>query len=176
MEHVEINAGEFYLRQLRADDLMDDRPALVEAFTDPVFRRFEPKLAVTTLDEAGAYIVRRDAEWAGDQRYAWAIAEPTTGALLGETGIKNLDLAAGTGEAAIWLHPAARGRGAATVSLGAVLRFAFGAVGLTEIRYLHSEANSASRAVAERCGFSYDGLFGEDMPGLGRGVRWVLTA
>lgn len=176
MEHVEINAGEFYLRRLRADDLMDDRPALVEGFTDPVFRRFEPDLVVTTLEEAGAYIARRDAEWADDRRYAWAIAEPTTGALLGEVGIKNLDLAAGTGEASIWLHPAGRGRGAATVSLGAVLRFVFGAVGLTEVSYLHSEANSASRAVAERCGFGYDGVFGEDRPGLGRGVRWVLRA
>ncbi|QWF79368.1 GNAT family N-acetyltransferase [Amycolatopsis sp. CA-230715] len=175
MDHVEINAGEFYLRRLRADDLMDDRPALVEGFTDPVFRRFEPGLAVTTLEDAGAYIAKRDAEWAADERCSWAIAEPTTGALLGEVGIKKLDLDAGTGEASIWLHPAGRGRGAASVSLGAALRFVFGAVGLTRVDYVHCEANSASRAVAERCGFTYVEVFGEDRPDLGREVRWVRT-
>jgi hypothetical protein len=67
MEPVEINAGAWYLRALRADDLMDDRPALTDlGETDP------------------DYVTRREAQWASDTCYSWAVCEPTTGELLAE--------------------------------------------------------------------------------------------
>jgi RimJ/RimL family protein N-acetyltransferase len=176
VEPVEINAGEYYLRRLRADDRLDDRPALIEGFTDPVFRRFEPGLRIGTLTDAAEYIAQRQAEWAHDQRCSWGVAEPATGALLGEVGLKKLDLKAGTGEASIWVHPAARGQGVAVTSLGAALRFGFGALGLNEVHYLHSEANLASEAVARRCGFSPQGYFGHPHPVVGRQRHWVRFA
>ena len=40
MDPVEIDAGRYYLRQLRADDHIGDRPALVHAFPDLELRRF----------------------------------------------------------------------------------------------------------------------------------------
>src|SRR5689334_5797055 len=47
MEAIEINAGAWYLRALRADDRIDDRPALAAGgITDP------------------EYVTRRGAEWA----------------------------------------------------------------------------------------------------------------
>lgn len=152
MQPVEINAGTYYLRQLRADDLLDDRPALVAAFTDPEHRRFVQK-DVSTLAAAGEYIALRAEEWERAQRCSWAVAEPTTGALLGEVGLKNLDLDAGTAEASVWTHPQARGRGIATTTLSAVLRFGFGALGLRAVDYLHDPANEPSAAVAKKCGF-----------------------
>jgi RimJ/RimL family protein N-acetyltransferase len=176
VEPVEINAGEYYLRQLRADDRLDDRPALVEGFADPVFRRFEPDLRIDTLAEAGEYVVRRTAEWAAGTRCSWAVAEPTTGALLGEVGLKKLDLLTGHGEASIWVHPAARRRGVAVTSLRTVLRFGFGGLGLHEVHYLHAETNTASAGVAERCGFTPDGFVGHRLPGIGRQRRWILRA
>ena len=42
MEPVEINAGGYYLRALRADDRMDDRPRIVEGFADADFKRWHP--------------------------------------------------------------------------------------------------------------------------------------
>jgi hypothetical protein len=67
MEPVEINAGAWYLRGLRDDDLIDDRPALADlGETDP------------------DYITRRSAQWASDTYYTWAVCEPTTGELLAE--------------------------------------------------------------------------------------------
>ncbi|WP_158892026.1 GNAT family N-acetyltransferase [Amycolatopsis anabasis] len=175
MEPVEINAGEFYLRQLRADDRLDDRPALVEGFADAQFRRFTPTLRLDDLDQAAAYVDQRAMEWAQDRRYSWAVAEPTTGALLGEVGLKSVDLDRGYAEASIWVHPAARGRGVAVTSLNAALRFGFGALALDEVHYVHAEENHASRAVAQRCGFR----FAEYVPlhdPPGRDLRWVRTA
>ena len=155
MEPVEINAGSYYLRQLRADELLDDRPALVEAFADPAQRRYVPGYQVGTLEEAGEYVAVRARQWERDERCSWAVAEPTTGDLLGEILLKNLDLDAGVAEAGLWVHPRARGRGVGVTALSAALRFGFGALGLREISYQHEESNRASAAVAQRCGFTH---------------------
>jgi hypothetical protein len=67
VEPVEINAGAWYLRGLRADDRIDDRSALAE------------------MGEADAgYVQKRSADWESDTAYSWAVCEPTTGELLAE--------------------------------------------------------------------------------------------
>lgn len=89
MEPVEINAGAWYLRALRADDRIDDRPALTE---------------MGEADED--YVVKRAAEWESDHTYSWAVCEPTTGELLAEvtlsptTGAIDLRARPGHAEAA----------------------------------------------------------------------------
>ncbi len=65
MDPVEINAGIWYLRALRADERIDDRPALADlGETDP------------------DYVTRCTAQWATESGYSWAVCEPTTGELL----------------------------------------------------------------------------------------------
>lgn len=163
MEPVEINAGTCYLRHLRVDQHIDDRPALVEAFADPLQRRFVPGCTVDTLEAATAYVALRAREWDRGERCSWAVAEPTTGALIGEVGLKDLDLDAGTAEAAVWVHPAARGRGVATTALGAAIRFGFGGLGLRHVDYVHHPDNAASEALARRCGFRLVSRDGSDV-------------
>ena len=67
MEPVEINNGQWYLRGLRCDDRVDDRPALAD-------------LGETDLD----YVHDAEDGWADDTRYTWAVCEPSTGELLAE--------------------------------------------------------------------------------------------
>ena len=67
MEPVEINAGQWYLRGLRADSRVDDRPALAE-------------LGVTDPD----HVARCTAQWSADTSYSWAVCEVSTGELLAE--------------------------------------------------------------------------------------------
>jgi hypothetical protein len=67
VEPVEINTGQWYLRALRYDDRVDDRPALAD-------------LGETDLD----YIDEAEDDWASDARYTWAVCEPSTGELLAE--------------------------------------------------------------------------------------------
>jgi RimJ/RimL family protein N-acetyltransferase len=153
VQPVEIYLGLYYLRALRADEHIDDRPALVEGFADPETRRWVPGIRIDDLDDAGAYIAYRTREWAQDTRYSWAVADPTTGELLGEVGLKQLDLAAGTAEASCWTLPAGRGRGMASRALAAMLRFGFGAIGLRQVEYWYFESNLASARVAQKCGF-----------------------
>ncbi|WP_253889263.1 GNAT family N-acetyltransferase [Actinokineospora diospyrosa] len=154
VEPVEINAGGYYLRALRNDARFDDRPRILEGFTDPEFVRWLPHIRVVDLAGAGDYIARREADWLADRRYSWAVADPVTGVMLGEVLLKEVDLDAGTAEAGVWAHPDARGKGVTTQALAAVLRFAFGGLGLKEITYQHSRGNEASGRVAAKLGFS----------------------
>jgi hypothetical protein len=108
MEPVEINAGAWYLRGLRADDRVDDRPALAE-------------LGETDTD----YVTRSAAGWASDRRYCWAVCEPTTGALLAEV---TLDPSGRIGWRARQGHEAA-----ALTAAESVGRFAAGALALTPV-------------------------------------------
>lgn len=153
VEPVEVNAGAYYLRALRADDRIDDRPAVLAAFADPDTALWLPEYSVVTMADADAYLARRAMEWRDGVRCAWAVAEPTTGELLGEVGLRNLDLAAGTADIACWTHPAHRGRGVATHAVNTAVRFGLGALGLRTIGYWYAEGNLASARVAAKCGF-----------------------
>ena len=107
MEPIEINAGAWYLRGLRQDDLMDDRPALAD-------------LGET---ESG-YVQRRDAQWASDTFYSWAVCEPTTGELLAEVTVD-------PSTAAVRSRARAGHDDAAAVAAVSVRRFAVAVLGLT---------------------------------------------
>ncbi len=108
MEPVEINAGAWYLRALRADERVDDRPALADGgITDP------------------AYVPDRLADWDGDRHYSWAVCEPTTGELLAEIGLSP------QGDITGWARP---GQAAALdAAVSSVRRFAAGALGIESV-------------------------------------------
>ena len=97
MEPVEINAGAWYLRSLRADDRIDDRPALAD-------------LGETNDD----YVQERAAQWDSDTVYSWAVCEPTTGELLAE-----VTLSPHTGLIGLRARP---GQEAAAQTAGAAVR------------------------------------------------------
>lgn len=112
MEPVEINAGAWYLRALRADERVDDRPALAEGgVIDP------------------NHVPRRAAQWASDEHYSWAVCEPSTGELLAEVGLTP------TGTIAVlagWARPGHED--ALAAALTSVTRFGESGLGLTVTR------------------------------------------
>lgn len=162
MEPIEINAGTWYLRALRADDRVDDRPVLLTSATDPDTVRYAPLMVLGDLGAATAYVQRRTAQWSDDSWYSWAVCEPSTGEMLAEVGLRNVDLARGCAELACWTAPAHRGRDIMSTVVGAVLRLAFGAerlggLGLHRVGYLHVDGDVASAALATRCGMVAEG-------------------
>jgi hypothetical protein len=107
VDPVEINAGAWYLRALRADERIDDRPALADlGETDP------------------EYVSKRLDQWAAETGYSWAVCEPTTGELLAEVTIDPHTATLST--------RARRGHdAAAAVAATAVRRFAAAALNLS---------------------------------------------
>ena len=67
VEPVEINAGGWYLRALRADNRVDDRPALADLG-----------------ERRDDYVKYAAAQWDSEKLCSWAVCEPTTGELLAE--------------------------------------------------------------------------------------------
>jgi RimJ/RimL family protein N-acetyltransferase len=115
VDPIEINAGAYYLRQLRADDLMDDRTTLrANGFPDP-----------------DAHIAARAEGWRADTDYTWGIADPPTGALLGEVGLTAVH--DGIAQVMCWVAPKHPDRDIADIALASVRRFGFGALGLRDI-------------------------------------------
>ncbi|WP_280331747.1 hypothetical protein [Nocardia wallacei] len=112
MEPIEINAGGWYLRALRADDRIDDRPALADGgITDP------------------EYVARRAHDWAAEAHYSWAVCEPTTAELVAEIVVTpNPD---GTAGISGWARESYDG--ALASGEQAVRRFVAGALGLRPI-------------------------------------------
>jgi len=156
LDPIEINAGLWYLRALRCDERVDDRPAVVASSLDPEITRWRHRPPADPAD-AEAYIRRRATEWLRDERYSWAVCEPTTGEMLGEVELAELDLCHGTAEVACWALAAARGRGMTTTAISAVIRFGFGGLGLHRLTYAWAEGNVASGRVAQKCGFRVEG-------------------
>ncbi|MFE3446276.1 hypothetical protein ACFXNW_24885 [Nocardia sp. NPDC059180] len=113
MEPIEINAGSWYLRALRADERIDDRPALAEGgITDP------------------DYVLRRNGQWDAETHYSWAVCEPTTAELVAEIVVTpSTD---GSAEIAGWSRPGYTD--ALDAGLTAVHRFTEGALGLSPRR------------------------------------------
>ena len=61
-------------------------------------------------------------------------------------------------EIGFWVRKSAQGKGFATESTNALLRYAFGALGMCRVGITHSAGNEASRRVIENLGFSSEGV------------------
>ncbi|AFA72771.1 hypothetical protein GPOL_c17220 [Gordonia polyisoprenivorans VH2] len=109
MEPVEINAGAWYLRGLRADERITDVPALSDlGIADPA-----------------AYVAATDAAWRDDTGFVWAVCEPTTGELLAVIGVLPT-----AGSASIAGRCRTGHRAVLGAAVGPVARFARGALDL----------------------------------------------
>ena len=110
MQPVEINAGTWYLRSLRADDRITDVPALT----------------LLGADSPADYVASANADWDNETRFVWAICIPTTGELIAVIGVTPDD---SSGE--LWGRAREGYDEALDAAIGPVSRFAEGALGLT---------------------------------------------
>lgn len=156
---MEVNVGRYYLRAPRADDRVDDRPALLEMAQDPDARRFTSLRDVHDLASAGARVQDCTRAWAEDNACTWAVCEPTTGTMLAEVGLRGLHLAQSRAEIACVTAPEHRGQGLMSTVVPALTRLAFatpsvGGLGLRQLVWRLHPDNAACAALAARCGFT----------------------
>jgi RimJ/RimL family protein N-acetyltransferase len=89
------------------------------------------------------------------------IAEPASGAFLGEVLLFLRTEEAGeraTGEIAYVVAPPARGRGIASEAVALLSGWAFEHLGLRRLQLSIRPDNTASRRVAEKAGYTYEGI------------------
>jgi RimJ/RimL family protein N-acetyltransferase len=92
-------------------------------------------------------------------------------------GFHNIDWKARQCDTGFWVRKSAQGRGFATEATNALLRYAFGVFGMRRVRITHSEGNTASRRIAEKLGFSPEGIqrAANRLPGGRVADRWCYS-
>ena len=155
MDLVEINTGRMHLRPFRPSDA----PAVHAACQDPEIQRWTTVPSPYRATDARAFVEDFcPSEWASGRGAVFAIVEDHTGDLLGSIGLSGLDRIDGVAEIGFWTVPAARGRGVMVEAVGVVCRWAFADLGRERIEWQAGVGNIASRRVAERAGFTIEGV------------------
>jgi RimJ/RimL family protein N-acetyltransferase len=136
-----------------------DLPAIVLAYGDPVMRRFSWRDDPYTETDARRYFAEQEqARLRGDELNL-ALAEPhNQDVVLGCVSLYEVRLDQGGAGIGYWLGPGARGRGAATEAVRLLARWAFTELGLARLELTCGPDNEASQRVADRCGFTREGL------------------
>jgi RimJ/RimL family protein N-acetyltransferase len=84
--------------------------------------------------------------------------ETRTGIAVIWCGFHDIDWQGRLCDTGYWVRKSAHGQGFATEAANALVRYAFGALGMRRIGLTHSGGNDASRRIAEKLGFSFEGI------------------
>jgi RimJ/RimL family protein N-acetyltransferase len=151
-----------------------DVPALYEACQDADIQRFTFVPAPYAEEHARAFVARNAADRGTGAAASFVIAEAADDArLLGTVGLVRPDWDNSVSELGYWVAPWARGHGTATRALDLVRAWAFRELGMKRLTLHIDAANAASRRVAERAGFAYEGTLRSAIEAKGR--RWDLA-
>ncbi len=167
VDPVEITAGRLHLRPWQAGDAA----ALQDALADPAVGRWT---GLPTQPAAQWVTQTYPGRWADGSGAAFAVLDATSAELLG--GVELHGIADGDADVGWCTAPGARGRGVATEAVQVLCRWAFGALGLHRLTAQVEVGNWASRALAEKAGFTVEGVLrGAPAPGGRRADTWLAS-
>jgi RimJ/RimL family protein N-acetyltransferase len=169
-----LDDGVVTLRQWRKDDVAV-LPALING--DPEIERWlELMPSPYTKQDAREWIARSAEAWRSGQFLPFAVVEAASGQVVGGLGFNSIDLDSASGEIGYWLSAAARGRGLTTRALRLVTLWGFHALALERIQVRAELENVASCRVAEKAGYTREGVIRSSRfnPRLGRRMDFVL--
>jgi RimJ/RimL family protein N-acetyltransferase len=153
MELAEIVAGRLHLRPWSGYD----EDAVLAACQDPEIQRWTTVPSPYTREDARTWLtVTAPDRWADGTAATFAVLDAVSGAVLASISLHAI--ADGTAEVGYWCAPEARGRGVVGEAIGALCRWGFAALDLQRIEWLAAVGNWPSRAVAEKCGFTIEGI------------------
>lgn len=163
MTTPQAQAARLHFRRMGPDDVA----ALHAHWNDPDVRRFLWDDEVVPVETVRAVLATSDASFAQAGYGLWVLLD-ASGALLGFCGLRRIE---GSAEVEILysVAPARWGDGLATEAAAAVLRHAFGAVGLRRVFGGIDAPNVASRRVLEKLGMRAV----EPPEGAPAGVRYL---
>jgi RimJ/RimL family protein N-acetyltransferase len=165
------SVGELTLRPWLDDDI----DALIEAYQDPVLRRWTG-LPVTDRPEARRWLDVQHHGWRTAERLSFAVEEMSavTGEsqLIANVALKLLRREHGHAEVGYWTAAPGRGRGIAPRALDALSIWTFttfAAEGVTSLAALHDVRNESSCRTAEKAGYRFVRALSAPAPSSDRG-------
>jgi len=137
---------------------VDDVGAAHRATQDPLISRFTRVPADQTQDDVRLFLATQEPARAAGRALGLVIAGARTGELLGSVGLLGVDWDERRCEIGYWLAPWARGRGAATRAVALLAPWALRELGLARVALHTTPDNEPSQRVAERAGFTREGV------------------
>ncbi len=134
-----------------------DAPAMAGASADPEIVRWTNHPAGMSAAAAADY-VQSTLDHVADGQLAYFAIVDDADAVVGAIGVGGFDWVSDVGQVFYWIAAPARGRGLATAAVRLVARWAFGALGLARLELYTMPGNAASERVAEKAGFTREGV------------------
>jgi RimJ/RimL family protein N-acetyltransferase len=141
-----------------------DIPVQLRIFSDPVFQASSDWAPRTEADARRALVEYEAARQRGEQAEFALVASHDDDMVLGGGSLNNITLTQGRAAIGYWLAPEARGSGAAARAVRLLARWAFEDLGIARLELTCGPDNIASQRVAERCGFTREGVLRSHMP------------
>lgn len=107
-------------------------------------------LEIRNRQVMASFILRESLEFIG--------IETASGKPVVWCGLHDVDWPGQQCDTGYWVRKSAQGNGFATEAANALLRYAVNALGMKRVGLTHSAGNEASRRIAERLGFSFEGV------------------
>jgi RimJ/RimL family protein N-acetyltransferase len=135
-----------------------DVPAATAAVQDPLIARHTRVRENQTEDQTRAFFDAQEPARRMGEAIALAIEDVATGAFSGTIGLQRFSWEEHRGDVGYWIARGARRRGFATRAVRLLAPWAIRELGLGRLA-LHTDVdNAASQAVAERAGFTREGV------------------
>ncbi|MFD7467716.1 GNAT family N-acetyltransferase [Streptomyces tendae] len=151
MEPVTLTTDRLVLRTVGPQDT----DAVYAAAQDPDIQRWTTIPSPYLPEHARGFTEQMVPEgWANDSMFTFGLFLPA-GDLVGMLGVTMISL--GVGEIGFWGTKEHRGRGYVTEAAVAVSRWAFTERALDRVEWRAEVGNTASRAVAQRAGYTMEG-------------------
>ncbi|MBT2448399.1 GNAT family N-acetyltransferase [Streptomyces sp. ISL-43] len=152
MDPITLTTERLVLRPLAATDTDEVHAAC----QDPGIQRWIPVPVPYGRADAEAFVSRAPAGWQDGSEYNFAVRLGADGPLVACVGV--VPSGAHAHEVGYWTVAGHRGRGYLTEALPAVVRWAFTEIGCVRMVWRAGIGNDASRAVAEKAGFTVEGV------------------
>jgi RimJ/RimL family protein N-acetyltransferase len=154
-----------------------DVEAITTACNDPAIAAFLDFIpSPYTEDDARWYIAHCSEGWAEGTMTNFAITDAESGEAIGSVGVRWLEPDQGVAEVGYWVAPWARGKGLCTRAVQLVSRWAIVDHGVERLQLRTDEENEASRRVAEKAGYTQEGILRSSRfnPRLGRRMNFAM--
>ena len=156
----EISDGVATLRRVRHGD----EDALLDERLDPESRRWATSTRLWTAPDIRIFVAGAAAAWLAGMEARFAIVETATNTCVGSLSLRMTVPAFRIAEIGYGLRAGWRGRGLATRSVRLVSDWAFVQAGIARLELGAALANTASRRVAVRAGFQFEGVARQRLP------------
>jgi len=169
MEPVTLTTGRLVMRTVGPPDT----DSVYEAAQDPEIQRWTTIPSPYLREHAESFTDQLVPDgWTNGSMFTWGLFLPEGEELVGMLGLSMRSMSAA--EIGFWGTKEHRGKGYVTEAVLAASRWAFTRLSIDRVEWRAEVGNRPSRAVAERCGFTVEGVLRSGI--VHQGVRrdcWV---